>query len=114
MKVAVFARILSQSLVAEIRRRASDPSTQTAALSLAQYLSESSQVGALCVQALNVLVAKGAHYIGPLVEASLPSTMVKVAFLLFDLPRPATAVVRRRTNFYCVVSIVLLLTRFAY
>ena len=84
-----FCQACSRLLVTEVRRRASNQSTEQAAGTIARFLEvaacEADSAGWLLISTVNLLAAEG----GPLVEvmtaASVPSTLVKCLYLFFDL-----------------------------
>ncbi|XP_014261988.1 WD repeat and FYVE domain-containing protein 3 isoform X2 [Cimex lectularius] len=86
-----FCQQVSKLMVSEIRRRASNLSTETASCAIAKFLeiegSEESSNGWMLLSTLNLLAAAGDP---PLVQimtsVSLPSTLVKCLYLFFDLP----------------------------
>lgn len=81
----------SRCLVMEIKVRASDQSTEVAAQSLADFLSQDGEFGALAIQVLTLLASKSEDIVMPMAEMTLPSTLVKTLFLFFDLPTPNSA-----------------------
>ena len=81
----------SRCLVMEIKVRASDQSTEIAAQSLADFLSQDDEFGSLALRVLNLLATKSHDIVTPMAEMTLPSTLVKTLFLFFDLPAPNTA-----------------------
>ena len=88
-----FGRLASRLLVTEVRRRASNQSTEAAAEAIAAYMEvdanesdESSGNGWLLLSTLNILVTEGEPMAGVMTTASVPSTLVKCLYLFFDLP----------------------------
>ncbi len=89
------AQSCSRLLVAEVRRRASNQSTEEAAAAIATFMqvndtSEESSSGWMLLTALNILCAQGDSMVEVMTSASVPSTLVKCLYLFFDLP-PAVA-----------------------
>lgn len=105
--MSAFAHATSRLLVVEVRRRASNQSTEEAAEAIADYMevlthpisSDSDQVsedppaakstagsGWVLLSALNVMSAEGDGLNEVLTAASVPSTLVKCLYLFFDLP----------------------------
>ncbi|XP_050428058.1 WD repeat and FYVE domain-containing protein 3 [Adelges cooleyi] len=81
----------SALMVAEIRHRASNQSTETASKAIASFLEiencEESSNGWMLLSTLNLLAAANQpSIIKIMVSASLPSTLVKCLYLFFDLP----------------------------
>ena len=88
-----FGRLASRLLVTEVRRRASNQSTEAAAGAIAAYMEvdanesdESSGNGWLLLSTLNILVTEGETMAEVMTSASVPSTLVKCLYLFFDLP----------------------------
>ncbi|XP_025205063.1 WD repeat and FYVE domain-containing protein 3 [Melanaphis sacchari] len=82
---------MSALMVAEIRQRASNQSTETASRAIASFLEiencEESSNGWMLLSTLNLLAATNQpSLIKIMVSASLPSTLVKCLYLFFDLP----------------------------
>lgn len=113
--ILAFTQQVSRLMVSEIRRRASNQSTETASCAIVKFLeienSEESSNGWMLLSALNLLAAGDTSLIQvnwisptdyPLLEAnsfsatsnsfqamtaaSVPSTLVKCLYLFFDLP----------------------------
>ena len=91
-EVNEFGQLASRLLVAEVRRRASNQSTEAAAGAIAAYMEvdandsdESSGNGWLLLSTLNILVTEGEAMAEVMTVASVPSTLVKCLYLFFDL-----------------------------
>ncbi|XP_023930684.1 WD repeat and FYVE domain-containing protein 3 [Lingula anatina] len=85
-----FCSHVSKLMVTEIRRRASNQSTEAASCAIVKFLeidtTEESSNGWMLLSTLNLL-STGAHsLIDCMTAASLPSTLVKCLYLFFDLP----------------------------
>ncbi|XP_032825005.2 WD repeat and FYVE domain-containing protein 3 isoform X1 [Petromyzon marinus] len=87
-----FATQVSRLMVTEIRRRASNKSTEAASCAIAQFLeihqSEESSRGWMLLKTLKLLAASGQKTVDCMTTMSLPSTLVKCLYLFFDLPPP--------------------------
>ncbi|KAF6208270.1 hypothetical protein GE061_016724 [Apolygus lucorum] len=91
-----FCQCVSKLMVSEIRKRASNQSTEAASCAIAKFLeiesNEESSNGWMLLSTLNLLAAAGDP---PLVQVmtnvSLPSTLVKCLYLFFDLPEMVNA-----------------------
>ncbi|XP_059163899.1 WD repeat and FYVE domain-containing protein 3-like isoform X2 [Physella acuta] len=85
-----FCSHVSKLMVTEIRRRASNQSTEAASCAIVQLLEMESQVenenGWMLLTAINLLSLGGNTLIDCMTAASLPSTLVKCLYLFFDLP----------------------------
>ncbi|XP_051170147.1 WD repeat and FYVE domain-containing protein 3 [Leptopilina boulardi] len=85
-----FTQQVSKLMVSEIRRRASNQSTETASCAIVKFLeienSEESSNGWMLLSALNLLAAGDTSLIQAMTTASIPSTLVKCLYLFFDLP----------------------------
>lgn len=85
-----FAQQVSRLMVAEIRRRASNQSTEAASIAIVKFLEidncEESSNGWMLLTALNLLAAGDASLIQVMTTAAVPSTLVKCLYLFFDLP----------------------------
>lgn len=85
-----FAQQVSRLMVAEIRRRASNQSTEAASIAIVKFLEidncEESSNGWMLLSSLNLLAAGDASLIQVMTTASVPSTLVKCLYLFFDLP----------------------------
>lgn len=88
--ILAFAQQISQLMVSEIRRRASNQSTEAASIAIVKFLEidncEESSNGWMLLSALNLLAAGDASIIRVMTIASVPSTLVKCLYLFFDLP----------------------------
>lgn len=77
-------------MVAEIRKRALNQSTEAASIAIVKFLEidncEESSNGWMLLSALNLLAAGDASLIQVMTTASVPSTLVKCLYLFFDLP----------------------------
>lgn len=78
--------------VSEVRRRASNQSTEMASSAIAQFLevsaspNEPASRGWLLLTAINLLAGAGPRVVEALASQALPSTLVKCLYLFFDLP----------------------------
>lgn len=85
-----FAQQISRLMVSEIRKRASNQSTEAASIAIVKFLEidncEESSNGWMLLSALNLLAAGDASLIQVMTTASVPSTLVKCLYLFFDLP----------------------------
>lgn len=88
--ILAFTKEVSKLMVSEIRRRASNQSTETASCAIVKFLeienSEESSNGWMLLSALNLLAAGDTSLIQEMTTASVPSTLVKCLYLFFDLP----------------------------
>ncbi|XP_045600783.1 WD repeat and FYVE domain-containing protein 3 isoform X4 [Procambarus clarkii] len=88
--VLLFTQHVSKLMVTEIRRRASNQSTEAASCAIVRFLEidscEESSNGWMLLSTLNLLAAGPAQLIEVMTAASLPSTLVKCLYLFFDLP----------------------------
>lgn len=88
--ILAFAQQISKLMVAEIRRRASNQSTEAASIAIVKFLEidncEESSNGWMLLSTLNLLAAGDASIIQVMTAASVPSTLVKCLYLFFDLP----------------------------
>lgn len=88
--ILAFAQQISKLMVSEIRRRASNQSTEAASIAIVKFLEidncEESSNGWMLLSALNLLAAGDASIIQVMTTASVPSTLVKCLYLFFDLP----------------------------
>lgn len=77
-------------MVCEIRKRASNQSTETASCAIAKFLEiencEESSNGWMLLSTLNLLAAGDGTLVQVMTEVSVPSTLVKCLYLFFDLP----------------------------
>ncbi|XP_048460451.1 WD repeat and FYVE domain-containing protein 3 [Rhincodon typus] len=85
-----FAAQVSRLMVTEIRRRASNKSTEAASRAIVQFLeinqSEESSRGWMLLTTINLLASSGQKTVDYMTTMSLPSTLVKCLYLFFDLP----------------------------
>ncbi|XP_053612398.1 WD repeat and FYVE domain-containing protein 3 isoform X1 [Plodia interpunctella] len=85
-----FCQQVSKLMVSEIRKRASNQSTEAASCAIAKFLeienSEESSNGWMLLSTLNLLAAGDQSLIQVMTTASIPSTLVKCLYLFFDLP----------------------------
>ncbi|XP_068245244.1 WD repeat and FYVE domain-containing protein 3 isoform X2 [Palaemon carinicauda] len=103
--VLPFTQHVSKLMVTEIRRRASNQSTEAASCAIVRFLEiescEESSNGWMLLSALNLLAAGPPTLIEVMTAASLPSTLVKCLYLFFDLPEdesPAANVADQADN----------------
>lgn len=85
-----FCQQVSRLMVSEIRKRASNQSTEAASIAIVKFLEidscEESSNGWMLLTALNLLAAGDSALIQTMTSASVPSTLVKCLYLFFDLP----------------------------
>ena len=85
-----FTQACSKLLVTEVRRRASNQSTEQAASAIAQFLevapSETDSAGWMLISTVNLLAAETGSLVEVMTTCSVPSTLVKCLYLFFDLP----------------------------
>ncbi|XP_074041175.1 WD repeat and FYVE domain containing 3 bchs isoform X2 [Leptinotarsa decemlineata] len=88
--ILAFCHQVSTLMVSEIRKRASNQSTETASCAIAKFLeienSEESSNGWMLLSTLNLLAAGDYTLVQVMSEVSVPSTLVKCLYLFFDLP----------------------------
>lgn len=88
--ILAFCHQVSLLMVSEIRKRASDQSTEAASSAIAKFLEiencEESSNGWMLLSTLNLLAAGDAPLVQVMSEVSVPSTLVKCLYLFFDLP----------------------------
>ncbi|KAK3103345.1 hypothetical protein FSP39_018631 [Pinctada imbricata] len=88
--VLQFCSHLSKLMVTEIRRRASNQSTEAASCAIVKFLEiespEANSNGWMLLTALDLLASGSQALIDCMTAASLPSTLVKCLYLFFDLP----------------------------
>jgi hypothetical protein len=76
--------------VTEVRRRASNQSTEAAASAIASFLevaaSEADSAGWMLLSTVNLVAAEGEGLVEVMTAAAVPSTLVKCLYLFFDLP----------------------------
>ncbi|CAG9119380.1 unnamed protein product [Plutella xylostella] len=86
----LFCKAISKLMVSEIRKRASNQSTEAASCAIAKFLeienSEESSNGWMLLSTLNLLAAGDQSLIQVMTTAAIPSTLVKCLYLFFDLP----------------------------
>jgi len=88
-EVISFTQATSRLLVTEVRRRASNQSTEAAASAIASYMEIEDGGGGngwQILSTLSLLVGEGDPQAEVMTNASLPSTLVKCLYLFFDLP----------------------------
>ncbi|XP_042903173.1 WD repeat and FYVE domain-containing protein 3 isoform X2 [Parasteatoda tepidariorum] len=89
-EILSFCQLVSRLMVSEIRRRASNQSTEAASCAIAKFLEISSTEelsnGWMLLTAVNLLAAGNAALVDIMTASSLPSTLVKCLYLFFDLP----------------------------
>ncbi|KAJ4438846.1 hypothetical protein ANN_14799 [Periplaneta americana] len=85
-----FCKQVSRLMVSEMRRRASNQSTEAASCAIVKFLeienSEESSNGWMLLSALNLLAAGDVSLVEVMTSVSVPSTLVKCLYLFFDLP----------------------------
>ena len=85
-----FTQACSKLVVTEVRRRASNQSTEQAAAAIAQFLevspSETDSAGWMLISTVNLLAAETGSLVEVMTNCSVPSTLVKCLYLFFDLP----------------------------
>ncbi|XP_041362357.1 WD repeat and FYVE domain-containing protein 3-like isoform X2 [Gigantopelta aegis] len=85
-----FCSHVSKLMVTEIRRRASNQSTEAASCAIVRFLeiesSEDNSNGWTLLSTINLLSVGDQALIDCMTAASLPSTLVKCLYLFFDLP----------------------------
>ncbi|XP_041911826.1 WD repeat and FYVE domain-containing protein 3 isoform X3 [Arvicola amphibius] len=85
-----FTTQVSRLMVTEIRRRASNKSTEAASRAIVQFLeinqSEEASRGWMLLTTINLLVSSGQKTVDCMTTMSVPSTLVKCLYLFFDLP----------------------------
>ncbi|XP_073985786.1 WD repeat and FYVE domain containing 3 bchs [Rhodnius prolixus] len=89
--IVSFCQQVSKLMVSEIRRRASNQSTEAASCAIAKFLEiegcEESSNGWMLLSTLNLLAAASdTALVQVMTTVSLPSTLVKCLYLFFDLP----------------------------
>lgn len=88
--VLQFATQVSKLMVTEIRRRASDKSTEIASLAITDFLlvqdKEESSQGWILLNTLCLLSTGGQNIVDCMTSVHLPSTLVRCLYLFFDLP----------------------------
>ncbi|XP_024909182.1 WD repeat and FYVE domain-containing protein 3 isoform X1 [Cynoglossus semilaevis] len=90
-----FTTQVSRLMVTEIRRRASNKSTEAASRAIVQFLevnqSEETSRGWMLLTTINLLASSGQKTVDCMTTMSVPSTLVKCLYLFFDLPHMAEA-----------------------
>ncbi|XP_039505820.1 WD repeat and FYVE domain-containing protein 3-like [Pimephales promelas] len=85
-----FTTQVSRLMVTEIRRRASNKSTEAASRAIVQFLevnqSEEASRGWMLLNTINLLASSGQKTVDCMTTMSVPSTLVKCLYLFFDLP----------------------------
>lgn len=88
--ITAFSQQVSRLIVSEIRKRASNQSTEAASIAIVKFLEiencEESSNGWMLLTSLNLLAAGDVSLIQVMTSASVPSTLVKCLYLFFDLP----------------------------
>ncbi|XP_019753468.2 WD repeat and FYVE domain-containing protein 3 isoform X1 [Dendroctonus ponderosae] len=88
--ILAFCQQVSLLMVSEIRKRASNQSTEAASSAIATFLEiencEESSNGWMLLSTLNLLAAGNITLIQVMSEVSVPSTLVKCLYIFFDLP----------------------------
>ncbi|KAL0979906.1 hypothetical protein UPYG_G00191390 [Umbra pygmaea] len=86
-----FTTQVSRLMVTEIRRRASNKSTEEASRAIVQFLevnqSEETSRGWMLLATINLLGSSGQKTVDCMTTMSVPSTLVKCLYLFFDLPQ---------------------------
>ena len=89
-EATMFTQACSKLVVTEVRRRASNQSTEQAAAAIAQFLevspSETDSAGWMLISTVNLLAAETGSLVEVMTTCSVPSTLVKCLYLFFDLP----------------------------
>ncbi|XP_077377164.1 WD repeat and FYVE domain-containing protein 3 isoform X1 [Festucalex cinctus] len=90
-----FTTQVSRLMVTEIRRRASNKSTEAASRAIVQFLevnqSEEASRGWMLLTTINLLASSGQKTVDCMTTMSVPSTLVKCLYLFFDLPHMTEA-----------------------
>ncbi|XP_077131917.1 WD repeat and FYVE domain-containing protein 3 isoform X2 [Ranitomeya variabilis] len=85
-----FTTQVSRLMVTEIRRRASNKSTEAASRAIVQFLeinqSEETSRGWMLLTVINLLASSGQKTVDCMTTMSVPSTLIKCLYLFFDLP----------------------------
>ncbi|KAK6633574.1 hypothetical protein RUM44_004181 [Polyplax serrata] len=85
-----FCQVVSQLMVLEIRKRASNQSTEEASTAIVKFLeienSEESSNGWMLLSTINLLASGDDSLVQVMTSISVPSTLVKCLYLFFDLP----------------------------
>lgn len=89
--VVAFCQQVSRLMVSEIRKRASNQSTEAASIAIVKFLevetTEDTSSGWLLLATLNLLANGDVSLIQVMTAAAVPSTLVKCLYLFFDLPQ---------------------------
>ncbi|XP_076326045.1 WD repeat and FYVE domain containing 3 bchs isoform X2 [Tachypleus tridentatus] len=89
--IVPFCQMVCKLMVSEIRRRASNQSTEAASCAIAKFLEvesiEDQSNGWILLTTVNLLAAGDSSVIEVMALTSLPSTLVKCLYLFFDLPQ---------------------------
>ncbi|XP_028980419.2 WD repeat and FYVE domain-containing protein 3 isoform X4 [Esox lucius] len=97
-----FTTQVSRLMVTEIRRRASNKSTEAASRAIVQFLevnqSEEASRGWMLLTTINLLASSGQKTVDCMTTMSVPSTLVKCLYLFFDLPHMAEAPASTQTQ----------------
>jgi len=86
-----FSQAVSKLMVSEVRRRASNQSTEAAAVSIVKFMEAGNETGEdsrgwTLLTTLNLISAGEQNLVDVMTAASVPSTLVKCLYLFFDLP----------------------------
>ncbi|XP_037812431.1 WD repeat and FYVE domain-containing protein 3 isoform X2 [Lucilia sericata] len=88
--VVAFCQQVSRLMVSEIRKRASNQSTEAASIAIVKFLeietTEETSSGWMLLSTLNLLANGDVSLIQVMTAAAVPSTLVKCLYLFFDLP----------------------------
>ncbi|XP_043641336.1 WD repeat and FYVE domain-containing protein 3 [Drosophila teissieri] len=88
--VVAFCQQVSRLMVSEIRKRASNQSTEAASIAIVKFLevetTEETSSGWMLLATLNLLANGDVSLIQVMTAAAVPSTLVKCLYLFFDLP----------------------------
>ncbi|ALC38357.1 bchs [Drosophila busckii] len=88
--VVAFCQQVSRLMVSEIRKRASNQSTEAASIAIVKFLevetTEEMSSGWMLLATLNLLANGDVSLIQVMTAAAVPSTLVKCLYLFFDLP----------------------------
>uniref|UniRef100_A0A1B0A860 WD repeat and FYVE domain-containing protein 3 n=1 Tax=Glossina pallidipes TaxID=7398 RepID=A0A1B0A860_GLOPL len=92
--VVAFCQQVSRLMVNEIRKRASNQSTEAASIAIVKFLeietTEETSSGWMLLSTLNLLANSDVSLIQVMTAAAVPSTLVKCLYLFFDLPSVET------------------------
>ncbi|KAH8413938.1 hypothetical protein KR009_000634 [Drosophila setifemur] len=88
--VVAFCQQVSRLMVSEIRKRASNQSTEAASIAIVKFLevetTEETSSGWMLLTTLNLMANGDVSLIQVMTAAAVPSTLVKCLYLFFDLP----------------------------